>query len=212
MRIRTVLLTAAIALIGFTGLSRAATTPVIDVKAALAPRTLGNPKAPVTVDEYASLSCTHCAAFSKETFDKFQAQYIDTGKVFYTYHDFPLNAPALMASMVARCMPASRYFQFTKFLFQTQEKWAFNEHYADALRQNSKLLGFDDATFDACVNNKELKDGLVAQLQDAAKNKKIEATPTFTIDGKDQIAGAMPLSAFQAKIDPLLSVKGNAAK
>ena len=74
----------------------------IDVKAALATRSMGDPKAPVRLDEYASLSCPHCADFTKETFDKIKATYIDTGKVFYTYTDIPLNAPALEAAMVAR--------------------------------------------------------------------------------------------------------------
>jgi protein-disulfide isomerase len=191
------------------------TSAKIDVKAALAPRTLGNPKAPVKMDEYASLSCTHCAAFSNETFDKFKELYIDTGKVFYTYHDFPLNAPALQASMVARCLPEEHYFQFVKFLFQTQEKWAFNAHYSDSLRQNSKLLGLDDATFDACINNEKLKQGLIEQIQEASKEKgpHIQSTPTFIIDnGAETISGAMPLSKFQSLIDPLVAAKGGKTK
>ena len=111
------------------------------LKAMLADRSLGNPDAPVQVHEFASLTCTHCADFSKQTFEAFKVAYIDTGKVFFTYHDFPLNAPALEATMIARCLPETRYFQFVSFLFQTQDKWAFSEDYKKSLNQNVKLLG-----------------------------------------------------------------------
>ena len=176
----------------------------IDVKAALATRAMGDPKAPVRLDEYASLSCPHCADFTKETFDKIKTTYIDTGKVYYTYTDLPLNAPALEAAMVARCMPADHYFDFVKILFTTQEKWAFNDKYEDSLRQSSKLLGMSDETFQACVTNQELKLAIVNRMDEVGKANHIDSTPSFIINGK-LIHGALPFSDFQKAIDPLLN-------
>lgn len=176
----------------------------IDVKAALATRSMGDPKAPVRLDEYASLSCPHCAEFTKDTFDKIKAAYIDTGKVFYTYTDIPLNAPALEAAMVARCMPAAHYFDFVKILFTTQDKWAFNDKYETSLRQSSKLLGMSDETFDACVGNQELKLAIVSRMDEMGKANHIESTPSFIINGK-LIHGALPFEDFQKVIDPLLN-------
>jgi protein-disulfide isomerase len=183
----------------------AASSVTIDVAAALAPRTLGDPKAPVKLEEFASLSCPHCAEFTKDTFEKIKSEYIDTGKVFYTFIDFPLNAPALKGSMVARCLPADRYFQFTTFLFQTQDKWAFVEDWEPVLRQDSKLLGMSDETYDACVNNTELKQGLATKMQEEGKANHIDSTPTFLFSNGKMLHGAQPFSEFQKVIDPMLA-------
>jgi protein-disulfide isomerase len=182
-----------------------AETAKIDVDAALAPRTMGDPKAPVKMEEFASLSCPHCAEFTKDTLEKIKTTYIDTGKVFYTYTDFPLNAPALKAAMVARCLPADRYFQFTSFLFQSQDKWAFVEDWEPALRQDSKLLGMSDEIYDACVNNDALKQGLATTMQDKAKANHIDSTPTFLFSNGKMLHGAVPFSEFQKIIDPMLA-------
>lgn len=183
----------------------------VDVEKALETRTLGDEKAPVTINEYASLTCSHCAHFSKETFDKLKEKYIDTGKVRFIFNDFPLNAPALEASMVARCLPHDRYFQFIKFLFETQEQWAFNPKYSDSLKQNAKLLGLGDEAYAACAGNEKLKGELAARMQAAAKEHSIDATPTFIITAKpgseQKVSGAQPLEAFSKVIDPLLEGK-----
>ncbi len=177
----------------------------IDVDAALAPRTMGDPKAPVKMEEFASLSCPHCAEFTKDTLEKIKTTYIDTGKLFYTYTDFPLNAPALKAAMVARCLPADRYFQFTSFLFQSQDKWAFVEDWEPALKQDTKLLGMSDETYDACVNNADLKQGLATKMQEEAKANHIDSTPTFVFSNGKMLHGAVPFSEFQKIIDPMLA-------
>ena len=176
----------------------------IDVETALAPRIMGDEKAPVTVEEFASLTCNHCAHFSKTTFDAFKAKYIDTGKVRFIYNDFPLNAPAMEAAMIARCLPADRYFQFVKFLFETQDQWAFSQEYRAALKQNSKLLGMSDETYDACTANEKLKAGLVEKMQAASKTHEITSTPTFIINGTQKLGGARDLPEFEKIIDPLL--------
>ncbi len=176
----------------------------VDVKAALADRALGDPSAKIRIDEYASLSCSHCADFSMHSFPKFKETYIDTGKVYFVYHDFPLNAPALDAAVIARCLPEERYFQFVKFLFETQDKW-LGKDYQDALRQNSKLLGMDDATFDACLGSGELKQGLIDQMQKAGKEHEIQSTPSFVVNRKEVLHGALPVEAFEKVFKPLLA-------
>lgn len=181
-----------------------AASVTIDVEAALAPRIMGDEKAPVTVEEFASLTCNHCAHFSKTTFDAFKTKYIDTGKVRFIYNDFPLNAPAMEAAMIARCLPADRYFQFIKFLFETQDQWAFNQDYRAALKQNSKLLGMSDETYDACAANEKLKAGLVEKMQAASTAHEIASTPTFVINGTEKLGGTRDLPEFEKIIDPLL--------
>ena len=176
----------------------------IDVKAALAPRVLGDEKAPVTIEEYASLSCSHCAHFSKDTFEKLKEKYIDTGKVRLVYNDFPTSGSALEATMAARCLPAERYFQFIKFLFETQNDWAFDKDFHGKLKQSAGLLGLGGDTFEACVSNEYLKIGISEAMQAASKKYEISSTPTFIINGKEKISGAQALSAFEKVIDPLL--------
>jgi protein-disulfide isomerase len=183
----------------------------INVAKALESRVLGDANAPVTINEYASLTCSHCAHFSNETFDKLKEKYIDTGKVRFIFNDFPLNAPALEASIVARCLPHDRYFQFIKFLFETQEQWAFNAKYSDSLKQNAKLLGLSEEAYAVCTSNEKLKGELVMRMQAAAKEHTIDATPTFIITAKagseQKISGAKPLEDFSKVIEPLLEGK-----
>jgi len=167
-------------------------------------RTLGNPDAPVKIEEFASLTCGHCAHFHGTTFQELKTKYIDTGKVFFTFTDFPLNAPALDASMVARCMAPERYFTFLSFLMETQEQWAFSADYKTSLRQNAKLAGMSDEAFDSCLANTALKDGLVDRMKAKAEENKLNSTPSFVITGpagKSTLTGALPIVSFDAAIE-----------
>lgn len=183
---------------------------LINIEAALADRALGDPKAPVRMDEYASLTCSHCADFSKKTFDQIREAYVDTGKVYFVYHDFPLNAPALDAAVIARCLPQERYFPFVKFLFESQDKWVASD-YKTNLRQNAKLVGMNDDHFAACLGSEKLKTSLVEKMQQAEKKYDINATPTFVFnDGAEKMSGSMPFESFQKTIDGLLKEKAGA--
>lgn len=167
-------------------------------------RTLGNPDAPVKIEEFASLTCGHCAHFHGTTFQELKTKYIDTGKVFFTFTDFPLNAPALDASMVARCMAPERYFTFLSFLMETQEQWAFSADYKTSLRQNAKLAGMSDEAFDSCLANTALKDGLVDRMKAKAEEHKLNSTPSFVITGpagKSTLTGALPIVSFDTAIE-----------
>lgn len=175
----------------------------IDIGAAMTKRTLGDPDAPVKIEEYASLSCGHCAHFYKDTFPQLKETYIDTGKVFFTYNDMPLNAPAMDAAMLARCLPHDKYFKFIKFLYETQEQWAFTGDYRNKLTQAGKLVGASDAVVEACLGSEQLKQQMASAMQEAAQKHKIEATPTFVINGTTE-RGAHNFESFQKIIDPML--------
>jgi protein-disulfide isomerase len=182
----------------------------IDVAKALEKRSIGNKDAPVKIEEYASLSCNHCASFHKETFKVLKEKYIDTGIVHFTFNDFPLDAAALDASMVARCLPEESYFKFIGFLFDTQEKWARERNYRQILEQNSKLLGLDQKTFEDCLDNESLKHGLVAGVQQAQTDHNIRSTPSFVINGERVISGNQSIQRFSKIIDEILEKNNNA--
>lgn len=178
---------------------------MVDAEAALAKRALGDENAPVVIEEYASLSCNHCASFHKDTFPKLKEEYIDTGKVYFIYNDFPLNASALDGAMVARCMPEKNYFKFISFLFETQEDWAFSGNYKDILEQNAKLLGLGSDHFQACLANNELRTGLLEIVREAQQDHQIQSTPSFVINGTRVLKGNQPFESFKKTIDPLVA-------
>lgn len=169
-------------------------------------RTLGDPKAPVHVEEFASLTCGHCAHFENDIFPEFKKKYIDTGKVFYTFTDFPLNAPALDAAMLARCLPPERYFPFVVLLFGSQEQWAFGANSKDALRMNAKLAGLTDDKITACLADKKLKEGIIQSMQERGQANKVNSTPSFLVNGT-LLTGALPIEQFDAAITEAMKNK-----
>ncbi len=171
---------------------------VIDVANAMSVRAIGNPQAPVKIIEYASLTCSHCAHFHNDVLPEMKTKYIDTGKVYLEFREFPLNDPALKAAMTARCLPEDKYEGFTSLLFKTQEHWAGNMNYMASLRQNAKLAGMSDATFDSCQASDALKQKIAERMQEGKDKWKINATPTFIVnDGAETISGAVPLAEFE---------------
>lgn len=174
-----------------------AAAPSVDVQKALSVRGIGNPEAPVKLKEFFSLTCNHCANFHNITLPQIK-QYIDNGQVYLEFHEFPLNAPALRASMVARCLPDDKYYGFISVLFKTQDAWTRNPDYMGALRQNAKLAGMSDAEFDACVSNNELQNAIGEQIQEATARWHVESTPTFVVNnGAEIIKGAQPAYEFE---------------
>lgn len=180
----------------------------VDVNAALSDRILGNPSAPVKISEHASLTCSHCGHFHRDTFDKLKQSYVDTGKAYLVYSDFPLGEPALKASMVARCLPQERYFDFIHMLFQTQDEWAFTEKYLDILKTKAGENGLTPEAFDACINNAEIKAGIENRMKAVAEQWKINSTPSFVINNKITISGAESYENFAKIIDEELFKSG----
>ena len=166
-----------------------------------AERFIGKPDAKVTVNEYLSLTCTHCAAFAGETFPEVKKNLIDTGTVKWVYHDYPLDQVALTASMVARYLPVDRYEPFVDALFASQDRWAFNRdnNPTDELWKMAGLAGMSRATFDKAIGDTSLRDWIVQQQKADTDKWKIDSTPSFVINGQ-KYAGEMSYDAFRKLI------------
>jgi protein-disulfide isomerase len=170
--------------------------------------TLGNPKAKVTVIEYASVTCPHCGRFNNDVLPAFKAKYVDTGKVFYIFREFPTDPVQLSAAgfMVARCAPADKYFAVLDALFHGQEKLYQSQDGKAFLLNAAKVGGMDEAKVQACIEDKANQDAFNARIQTAIDTAKIRATPTFVI-GKTKVEGEQTLADLSAVIDPLLAAK-----
>jgi protein-disulfide isomerase len=167
----------------------------------LGDRAIGNPAAKSVVNEWFSLTCIHCAAFARETFPEVKAKLIDTGKVFYMFHDFPLDQVALIAAMVARALPAERYEPFINALLASQDRWAFAQgvNSTEELWKLAALAGMTRATFDATVADTSFRDAILAQQKADAARWGIDSTPTFVINGEKH-AGEMDYERFRKLI------------
>jgi protein-disulfide isomerase len=164
---------------------------------------LGQADAPVTLIEYASLTCPHCAAFEAETLPRLQSAYIDSGKLRLVFRDFPLDPVALRAAMLAHCAGKERYFGFLQVLFQNQADWRDAQDPEAGLAAIAKLGGIGKEEFGRCMADETLAKRVVQSRHDAEKSLTIESTPTFFINGK-KVSGAQPFEAFEAIIKPLL--------
>jgi protein-disulfide isomerase len=160
-------------------------------------RSFGHPDAKVTVTEFFSLTCTHCAHFSNDVMPEVTKQLVDTGKVRFVYHDFPLDQVALTAAMVARALPPAEYEPFIATLFASQDRWAFARG-ADTIGELSKLAalaGMSQDTFNGTIQDTGLRNWIVALQTADQKKYGIDSTPTFLIGGKTY-PGAMEFDAF----------------
>ncbi|RZM31522.1 MAG: DsbA family protein [Sphingomonas sp.] len=165
--------------------------------ARFADRALGSTDAKVTVQEYFSLTCTHCAAFQKETFPRVKAELIDTGKVRYVWRDYPLDQLALYAAMISRALPPERYEPFISALLSTQDRWAFvrGGNPVEELAKLSMLAGMTRATFDATVRDDKLKQFVLDEQAKGEKTYSVNSTPTFVFNNKPT-AGAVSFDTF----------------
>jgi|GEM_PF-1117988 len=178
-------------------------------------RGVGNPDAPVHIQEFFSLTCNHCAAFHKETYQEIKTNLIDTGKVYFIYQEFPLNGPALYGSMIARCLPEERYTGFVDILLRSQDKWAFGGDFKGALLQNAKLAGMSEEEFNTCFNNKELQKTVASNIKEASEAWKVNSTPSFVFnDGERILYGGKPYESFEAIVNELTgeNVSGKSAE
>jgi protein-disulfide isomerase len=186
----------------------AAPTAALDVKAAMADRVMGNVNAPVTIIEYASMTCPHCAHFTTTIFPDFKKRLIDTDKVKYIFRDFPLDGTALKASMMLRCIADDKFFNLMEVVFSNQERWIAAKDPLEALAQLGALAGMDEAQFKSCTANAELETALLGSVQDAQNKYHIKSTPTFIFNnGADQLSGAVDVDKFEEIITKLTKGK-----
>ncbi len=164
---------------------------------------LGDPDAPVTVIEFFSLTCPHCRWFHENIYNRLKPDYVDAGKVRYVFRDFPLNLPALQATILAHCAGRDRYAAFVDVLFQTFDDWASAGDYSEKLAQIGELGGVSRDRFEACLADKDLENAIFQSIADAQAEYGVSSTPTVIVNG-EKYEGAMRFEAFAEHIDRLL--------
>lgn len=145
---------------------------------------LGEPDAPLTIVEYMSLSCNHCASFHTDILPTLKEEFIASGKLRFVVRDFVMNAPGLKAAMTVQCAPAERRAKFQEVLLKLQDRWAFQPNFQSALRKIASVGGLAPDEFDACMDNKTLEEALITQRQNATQSLPISGTPAFFLNGK----------------------------
>jgi protein-disulfide isomerase len=190
--------------LGLVGSAEAQTVPMADLMASgsLPEQILGAAEAPVTIVEYASLTCSHCAAFHEKTYPELKKRYIDTGKVRFVFREFPLDPLAAAGFMLARCAGDEKYFPMVETLFHQQREWAVQKP-LPPLGAIAKQAGFTQQSFEQCLANQKLLED-IEKVRDRATSKfGVSSTPTFFINGK-KVSGAMSIEDLEKEIQPYL--------
>ena len=184
--------------------AHAQTKPDVDVAELMKPGTLpdnvvGNPDAPITIIEYSSMTCPHCAAFHKEVLPELKTKYIDAGKVKYILREFPLDNVAVTASMLARCVEPAKYLDFVDLLYTRQEAWAFKDEPLPELQKFAKQIGFTEDRFNQCIADPKALEHINWVRDRGSKDFKVRSTPSFFVNGK-RIKGAATIQKFDELI------------
>ncbi|WP_068006348.1 DsbA family protein [Pseudovibrio axinellae] len=166
----------------------------------LSEKVLGDADAPVTVIEYASLTCGHCANFHNTTFKEIEKKYIDTGKVRFIFREFPLDTVAAAGFMLARCAPEDKYYDIVGLMFAQQRNWAFTNDPYSALLNLGKQIGFTEDAVKACLTNQEILDGVTKVRDYGSEKLGVDSTPTFFING-EKVSGALSIEEFSKYVD-----------
>jgi protein-disulfide isomerase len=176
---------------------------IVPFEEAIKPAVLGQADAPVTIQEYASLGCPHCAHFHQETLPQIKKDYIDTGKVKLIFNDFPLGTPALAASMIARCAGPDRYLGFVDIFFRAQAQWSRADNPLAALKKIARFGGLSGDDVEACLKQQNLIDHIQKTAGAASEEHGINSTPSFLVNG-EMISGSQPYATFKDAIDKAL--------
>lgn len=166
----------------------------------LGEKALGDENAPVTIIEYASMTCGHCASFHKRTWPDLKKEYIETGKVRFVFREFPLDPVAAAAFMLARCAPQDKYFEIVDTLFENQRSWAFTDNPYQSMLDFSKQIGFTQESFEECLTNQGLLDAVNAVKDRGANEFGVNSTPTFFING-ERVSGALSIEEMGKLIE-----------
>ena len=167
---------------------------------------IGNEDAKITIIEYASLSCSHCADFHVNTLETLKKEYIDTGKVRMVFRDYPFNYPALLGSMVLRCIPENYRYDYMNALFKLQPDWV-NKKNKKTIQELYKIMqsgGMTKEEYDACIYNTELENEILEGVMEAQNQFNIKSTPSFIING-NLIEGNKSIKEFRQIIDKIFS-------
>jgi protein-disulfide isomerase len=168
----------------------------------LGDRSLGKDDAPVTVIEYASMTCPHCARFHETVYPELKKRYVDTGKVRYIFREFPLDPLAAGAAMLARCADKEKYFPLVETLFQLQRQWAVEKPIPQLLAI-AKQAGFSEQSFNACLSDQKMLDAMQTEVKRASEKFKVNSTPTLFVNGQ-MLRGGTSMEDLAKVIDPLI--------
>jgi protein-disulfide isomerase len=163
---------------------------------------IGDEKAPITVIEYASMTCPHCAHFSETTFPELKKRYIDTGKVRFMFREFPLDQLAAAGSILARCAGPDKYFPLIETLFAQQRVWVVQKPLAP-LMAIAKQAGLTQQAFETCLDNREMLEGIEKVRNQASEKFGVNSTPTLFVNGK-RLAGALSIEELEKEFAPFL--------
>jgi len=166
-----------------------------ELKPAEGDMALGRADAPVTVIEYASMTCPHCATFHNDTFKALKEKYIDTGQVRMVFREFPLDGVALRASMLARCAGEERFFGMLDVLFRQQEKWGRSQDPVGALTKLARMGGLSEEDVAACWSNETLMNSILDTRLKGHNEFQISSTPSFVVNGTT-VAGALTMAEW----------------
>ncbi len=166
-------------------------------------RFLGSAEAPITIIEYSSLTCPHCASFHAGALPQIKETWIADGRVRLVYRHFPLDAAALRAAAVANCIEGERYFGFLDLLFKSQKRWAKPGSELKGLGQMARLAGMSQEKFEACANDEAEMDRILTRRQDGIQTYRVESTPTLIING-DKFEGPRSFSALERRFKEIV--------
>ena len=167
---------------------------------------IGDENAPITIIEYASLSCSHCADFHINKLPELIKEFVDTGKAKIVFRDFPFNYPALLGSMALRCVPRDIRYEYSNALYQLQSKWVFREN-AKTTQELYKIMqsgGMTKERFNECIDNADLENEILQGVMASQSEFNIKSTPSFLVNGI-LIEGSKPIKDFRQIIDKILS-------
>lgn len=176
------------------------------LQAGLTEMSLGSPTAPVTMVEYASLTCPHCREFDVDRLPELKKKYIDTGLLRFIFRDYPLDGYALRAAMIARCSGPDHYFDYINAYFEQQSSWVQGDP-LEGLKRVARFSGMTSDEIDKCLSDKDLSQAIVAGMQDAQKDLGVNSTPTFLFEGST-FSGTRPLEQYESLIDTALQKAG----
>ena len=181
---------------------RATYTPQVDENGNLM---IGDPNAHVTIHEYSSLTCPHCASFHEQTLPSVKTDYIDTGKAKFVFHDFPLNRQAMMGSLLLKCAQPQQRYELMEMLFDQQSQWAFESNFEDKLKQYAALIGISNEKAEECMNDAAAEREMLVGMKQASETYKISSTPSFVVmPGNTLINGAVAYGSFSTAIEGAL--------
>ncbi|SDH47586.1 DsbA family protein [Roseospirillum parvum] len=179
--------------------------------AAYEERALGDPNAPLTVTEYSSLTCGHCANFHTDVLPRLKQEFIDTGKVYWVFRDYPIGPLAQAGALIGRCLPERSYFTYVNAVFKSQQSWMSAADPLARLAGYARLSGLAPEDLQACMNNEELFNEIATVSEEASAKWGIDGTPAFVIDGTVH-NGNQGYDYFARVLNTLLKAKGGAAE